>query len=235
MSSLLRDVKNLILDTLFPMQCLGCTKEGLFVCLNCQAQLKVVEHQQCIMCRMPSFAGLTHSKCNKTYGPDGLISVFDYHGPLIAEAIISGKYKFLPDIYKLLAQLLIAYLAAHDLEYLLDGAVLCPIPLAKQRLRWRGFNQSAIVAGELSTYYLKPVVQTLQRTKNTKTQKDLTKAQRSINMASSFAVSDAKTIKDSTMIVIDDVITTGTTLLEASRVLRSAGAKQIWCLTLARD
>ncbi len=130
---------------------------------------------------------------------------------------------------------MIQYLEINNLGSLFDESVLCPIPLAKQRLRWRGFNQSALVAAELANHYSAPVVNSLQRIKNTKTQKDLTKAERSPNMASSFIVSDTLVLKNKSVIIIDDVITTGATLLEASRVLKSAGAEQVWCLTLARD
>jgi competence protein ComFC len=75
----------------------------------------------------------------------------------------------------------------------------------------------------------------LQRIKNTKTQKDLTRAERFTNIARSFTLADGQAITNKNIILIDDVITTGATLLEAVKVLKSAGASQVWCLTLARD
>jgi competence protein ComFC len=240
MHPLLQDVKSLVVDTLFPVHCLGCNQEGLFLCLNCQNKLQRLTHQQCIVCQMPSANGLTHELCkkdntsaNKT--PSGLISVFDYHDPLLAQTIIWGKYKFLPDAYRLLAKLMIQYLKDNHYDGLVDNPVLCPIPLAKERSRWRGFNQSEIIAQELSKEFGWLIVNVIRRIKNTKTQKDLTKTERLANIANSFSVIDPAAIKDRNAILIDDVVTTGATLLEASRSITKAQTNSVWCLTLARD
>jgi ComF family protein len=164
-----------------------------------------------------------------------LVSIFDYGDPLPAQTIVWGKYKWLPDIYRILGGLMIERLESE--HYRLPGAelTLCPIPLSKERLRWRGFNQSEIIARELSRHFSWPVTPLLQRIKNTKTQKDLTRAERFTNIARSFTLADGQAITNKNIILIDDVITTGATLLEAVKVLKSAGASQVWCLTLARD
>lgn len=235
MHPLFIDLKNLVLDTLFPIVCLGCQQEGQFLCLPCQDKLQQVSHQVCIRCRGPSANGMTHSACKEQALPEGLISVFEYADPLLDQAIIFGKYKFLPNIYQTLGKLLIKYLVRHDYHEIFSEPMLCPIPLAKARLRWRGFNQSVIIAEALSNYFSWPITNVLQRTKPTKTQKDLNKKQRQINVAQSFRITDVSAIANHNIILVDDVITTGATALEAAKVLKSAGAQSLWIVTLARD
>ncbi len=217
------------------MNCLGCDKEGLFLCPDCQDKLKRLDHQQCIVCRSASVSGITHPPCRKADAPDGLISVFDYRDDLISQSIIWGKYKFLPDVYRLLGSLVTDYLVENNYHNIVNNFTVCPIPLSKSRLRWRGFNQSEIIADSILKYFSYPSAPAIKRIKNTKTQKDLTKAERLENMASSFAVSDVQALQNKNVILIDDVVTTGATLLEATKLLKSAGAGQVWCLTLARD
>jgi len=235
MHPLLKDIKNLVLDTLFPVYCLGCGQEGLFLCLSCQNQLSRLRDQQCIVCQMASANGLTHRSCQKANLPERLISVFNYHDPLLAQAIIWGKYKFLPDVYRLLALLMIQNLKNYHYHQILNPPMVCPIPLSKERLRWRGFNQSLTIAGEFNREFKWPLTNVLKRIKNTKTQKDLTKIERKNNVSGSFAVTDRNLIQSRHVILIDDVVTTGATLLEAAKVIKLAGASQVWCLTLARD
>lgn len=235
MHPFIEDARNLMLDTLFPIHCLGCNKEGLFLCLDCQASLGRLQHQECIACRMPNFSGTTHAQCQETNTPTALVSAFDYHDPLLGQAIIWGKYKLLPDVYKILGALLAQYLEQNCYHSLITDAIICPIPLAKPRLRWRGFNQAEIIAWELALYFSRPMDRILQRIKNTKTQKDLTKAERLANVAQSFIVMEEAALKNKNIVLVDDVITTGATLLEAVRLLKSAGADNVYCLTVARD
>ncbi len=235
MHPLLQDVKSLVVDTLFPVHCLSCEQEGLFLCLRCQNKLQRLPYQQCIVCQMASFDGLTHKSCKRDGTAEGLISVFDYHDPVLSQTIIWGKYKFLPDVYRLLAQLMISYIKDNSYENLFADPILCPIPLAKERIRWRGFNQSQIIAEELSKQFGWPIVNAIKRIKNTKTQKDLSKTERIANIAQSFTVTEPLMIGGKNIILIDDVITTGATLLEAAKPIKRTGANTVWCLTLARD
>lgn len=235
MHQLFIDLRNLVFDTLFPLHCLGCEEEGSFLCQRCQTKLQPVTQQVCIMCRLPSAKGRTHDNCTNVASPDGLISAFNYQDPLLNQAIIFGKYKFLPDIYRTLGQLLAEYMISKGYDRLFTNAVLCPIPLARRRLRWRGFNQSAIIVQVLSSYFKWENCEALVRIKNTKTQKDLNKAERLKNVSNSFTLLNASIVQNKNIILIDDVITTGATLLEATKLLKEYGANQVWCVTIARD
>ena len=127
--------------------------------------------------------------------------------------------------------------------FLLSDYQLVPIPLAKSRKRWRGFNQAEILCRSISAAIGLPVADVLVRKKSTKVQKDLKKDARIENVSGAFGVAksddskdrDIFQIKNQNFILVDDVITTGSTMLEAVKVLKRNGAKSVWCLTVARD
>lgn len=255
MHPFLRDVKTFILDTLFPIQCLFCQTSDKIICGACIAGFKNAEHQLCIVCRKPSILGITHSACLTRNTAHGLLSLFDYHDEKVSQSIIYGKYKFVPDIYHVLGKTLGQWILEQKLHTYLQNFIIVPLPLAKPRQRWRGYNQAEILAQEVSTVLHLPVTNLLQRTRSTKTQKDLKKEARGINVSGAFAIAHVKnpwyfkfivptdktaslskvSATDKNIILIDDVITTGSTLTEAISVLRANGAKKILCLTLARD
>jgi len=125
------------------------------------------------------------------------------------------------------------------------GGALIPIPLAPKRLRQRGYNQSELLARALARKWRIPVVPDLLiRTRETPTQTALTPGTRLANVAGAFAVANAQrpmindhwtlNIGHSTLIIVDDVFTTGATLAEAARALAHAGATTIHAVTFAR-
>ena len=118
------------------------------------------------------------------------------------------------------------------------SSVLVPIPLAPKRLRQRGYNQSEALARALGRQWKVPVLtDLLARTRETPTQTALTPETRLANVAGAFAMSNDQRsmINDhSTLIIVDDVFTTGATLAEAARALAQAGATRIVGITFAR-
>src|SRR6266404_1163552 len=246
------DVKKLILDTLFPITCLSCNREGVFLCPECQSLLTKLEHQRCIVCQKPTPFAQTHPKCQTSHGADGLISFYDYHDEKVAKIIIGGKYSFLPDVYKLLGEMVAKKLTEYYPHLLTTSYHLIPIPLASSRQRWRGFNQAEVLCQAISAELNLPIADVLVRQKNTKTQKDLKKEDRLKNVAGVFAIKtklpspihgeglgeglkSADVIRGKNIILVDDVTTTGATLQEAAKVLKINGAAQVICLTVARD
>jgi competence protein ComFC len=237
--ALFQDLHKLIIDTLFPIICLSCNKEGEFLCEECIKKLEPVEYQICIVCKKPSLGGLTHPKCISPHSPDQLISFYNYHDDIVEKLIIRGKYYFIPGIFELLGKL-IANKLKNDFPNLLSPQplALSPIPLNKWRHRWRGFNQSEIICQALSKKFNFPIVNALIRKKITRTQKDLKKEDRIKNMESAFALSplfSKEGVRGSSFLLIDDVTTTGSTLIEAVKVLKRNGAAKVICLTIARD
>lgn len=247
------DIKTFVLDTLFPISCLACGEEGTFVCNDCKSTITKLEHQRCIVCQKNTPFGLTHPHCQTPFGADGLISFLNYHDQKVADIIIKGKYNFLPGVYEELGKLAADKLKAEHQHIFADNPILVPVPLHSSRRRWRGFNQAEILCRALSEQLNLPVADVLQRSKITKTQKDLKKDARLKNVSGAFALSPspllfkegchpqsdgvvgAFTITNKNIILVDDVTTTGATLTEAAKVLKRNGAAKVVCLTVARD
>lgn len=108
------------------------------------------------------------------------------------------------------------------------------VPLHADRVAERGFNQAGLLAEGLSRLSGTPVCTSLTRVRNTPSQTDLSARQRRRNVADAFAVADPRGIKNSVVVLVDDVATTGATLRECARTLLRAGAREVRAITVAR-
>ena len=178
----------MILDIIFPIQCLGCKKQGEWLCDKCLDS----------------------------------IADYSYNNPLLQKAIHTFKYKFVKDLARPLSKLLLEKIN-------FDYDFIIPVPLHPKRLRWRGFNQSELLAKEIDK---NKVINALVKTKNTKPQIQLSGNQRKENIKNTFKC--VFNLKNKKILLIDDVETTGSTLKECEKALLGAGAKQVYCLTLAK-
>lgn len=235
-----------LLDLIFPKNCLGCKANGAYICAQCLAKMRSPQYK-CPHCNNMSFQGKTHPACQKESDLNGIFAGFAFDG-VIRKAILALKYRFASDVARKFADLVCRELEINRLEF--KNAVLLPIPLHKKRANWRGFNQAEVVgkiiAGNLGWDYKTDL---LVRPKSTISQATLTKEERLRNMRGKFAVNDEalrvilsdpgrKSNGESngslTFIIFDDVWTTGSTIKEAAGVLKKAGAKELWGLTIAR-
>jgi ComF family protein len=219
-----------ILDLIFPKTCLGCGKEGKYLCDNCLTKVKLLK-PACPYCEKVSIDGFTHVKCWKKYGLDGLTSVWDYDG-VIKKSIMALKYKYSTEVGKELSNVYIRGLSARpDLP---KNGILVPIPIHWHRENVRGFNQSIeigkVVAGKMGWKFAPDL---LIKEKSTAPQATLSVADRKQNLKDVFTVDPKFQIPDS-IILFDDVFTTGSTLKEAAKVLKHAGVGKVWGLTIAR-
>ncbi|MGB9894147.1 MAG: ComF family protein [Candidatus Saccharicenans sp.] len=149
------------------------------------------------------------------------------------EAIILFKYKGYENLSRPLASL--AYKALADKGIFSGIDFILPVPLHKKREKARGFNQSELLARELSRLSSIPTLSgLLVKIKNTPAQVSLEATDREVNLKGAFQVKKIERIKGQSLLLIDDVFTTGSTLKECSLVLYEAGAKEIKALTLAR-
>jgi ComF family protein len=150
--------------------------------------------------------------------------------PPLQDAICALKYRHVFSLAKPLAALTIRALPAE-----LDADVIVPVPLHPSRLRDRGFNQSLLLADHLGRHLGRPVSTTeLIRTVATEPQTSLTRSARIRNLRRAFVVRHTEAFGGRNVLLIDDVFTTGTTLNECAKALRSAGAAMVSALTLAR-
>lgn len=115
----------------------------------------------------------------------------------------------------------------------LAAEVIVPVPLHSRRLRERGYNQSLLLAQQLAREAALPVLSdVLRRVKYTMSQTQLDGNQRRQNVAGAFVCTEG--VRDKTVLLVDDVCTTGATLEASSRALKAGGASSVWALTLAR-
>lgn len=239
MASYGSSLKRHFLDLLFPSHCAGCDGEGAVLCAACEAGLSFIP-PSCFVCKklVPAHrtvpAGRTCKPCRKKSRLYGFVSPFSYDAGPIKNLLHDLKYRRVRSNAEILAALLYRAIAYHGVLLSRD-ALIIPIPLHPSRERTRGFNQSFLIARSFGEKIGIPVRNDiLQKIKRTKAQIALAREERLKNMDGVFAVSDTSAIKDKTIILLDDVKTTGATLEEAARVLRAAGAKRIWALTIAR-
>lgn len=218
-----------LLDLLFPRNCLECKKAGEYICTQCLAKVEQAK-LICPLCKKYSFNGKTHSFCANKSPLDGLYSFYKYEG-VIRKAILRIKYNFAYDV----AGELVNNLKG---EVNLGGAILVPVPLHKKRENWRGFNQSTILAKLLAeknkwTYQNNLVL----RLENTIPQARLGKNERMRNISGKFAVNNEILPQwiDRTIVIFDDVWTTGATMSELANELKEAGIKRVWGMSVARS
>lgn len=213
--------KNFVLDLLFPIQCLGCGQEGNFICPACFEKIPL--EQKIIYFKKSPLIGS--------------IIASSYKSPLLKEAIHKYKYSFVKGLAKPLGQLMIK--ASQEQPWLMSGKVVfVPVPLHQKRLRWRGFNQAELLAQETGQALNIPLINdVLKRAKHGAPQAQIKNSQeREKNVKEVFGLRRPLTanLQHSTIVLVDDVSTTGATLKECARVLKKAGAQKIWGLVLAK-
>lgn len=135
---------------------------------------------------------------------------------------------------KWLAKYMAAFLAQEYENMNLETDVIIPVPMHKQKLKIRGYNQTELLAKELSAKInVAYSFNNLIKTRETTTQTKLNKAERLENLAGSFEVVNREEIVNKNILLIDDVFTTGATIEETSKILKFAGANKIYVLTFA--
>ncbi|PIU02119.1 hypothetical protein COT66_01910 [Candidatus Shapirobacteria bacterium CG09_land_8_20_14_0_10_49_15] len=227
----------MLLDLLFPRRCLGCGRSGNYFCAACLNRLLLQPERICPICSQFSPGGLAHPGCRQKNSLDGLTSIFRYEG-LIKKAIKKLKYKFITDLAADLTEALVSF-CGEDKIFVnaCRQAILVPIPLHSSRLRWRGFNQAALLGKMIAQNLdLKFMPDLLIRQKKTTPQFERDKKARYENLKGAFVVNKDSSfmIQDSSFMIFDDIFASGATLNEAAKTLKQAGARQVWGLALAR-
>lgn len=229
-----------LLDCLYPKFCLGCGRFGTYCCLDCLKHMPVLPYLKCPECGMPAIHGQTHPRCRTRFGIDGVISLYPYTG-IIKQAIKGIKYRFayriVEDVLQALSEKSILLLK-HQILTTKKNTCLVPIPLHPSRFRMRGFNQAEIIAGSFSTLLSIPVQKGMvERTRKTPPQVEMKRREDRIeNMKQAFSLRNDNGIhvKGASIVLVDDVFTTGSTLKSAAFVLKQAGVRFVFGLTIAQ-
>ena len=222
---------SLMKDWLFPVKCIGCGKEDEkeLLCQRCFLEIKINQTLFCGKCR----ARLPENKkiCHKDF-PYILGMATDYDERRVSELISGFKFKFWEEAAKPLGKVLIEY--ARNLPLKREGSLIVPIPLSKQREKERGFNQSQILAEILAKGLgLRLDSTSLIRVRNAKPQSEMDFYKRLENVKGVFTTKNSNLLKNQKIILVDDVVTSGATFLEAATVLKEAGAKNIIAVAVA--
>lgn len=223
-----------ITDALAPARCVQCLRESSWLCGDCQANLTITVPLSCIGCATASPRGTVCSRCQPDYVLQGVLYAGSYGSPWLKRGIHWLKFKGVRSVAPELSRLLIPRLTMiAPLAQLREQAQLVPIPLHRQRLRQRGFNQSTDLALALSELTGIPTDEALIRRRSTWAQAKLPHELRQENIADAFRIRAGST-SSPIAIIVDDVTTSGATLNTAAKVLAAAGTQHCWGLTLAR-
>jgi ComF family protein len=241
---------NTVLDAVFPPRCAGCHawNKAIF-CPDCHSQLCFLRAPLCARCgqEFDTLAKVTPDSicadCRENrYHSAPQIDVrrapLEYSGP-IRQAIHAFKYRGRTALDTPLAALLWEYSRYGDGVAIPFAQLSCIVPVPLHTLRrWRrGYNQSALLAQKLSALSQVPSAEVLRRIRHTQPQIELDSIHRAANVRGAFVVDERARREYSrleSVLLIDDVATTGATLEECARVLKADGVQKVYALTLAR-
>jgi ComF family protein len=235
-----------LLDVLFPPRCevcgsflgVGAERTGLrkAFCDSCLEKFVSIEGPICPICGVPfSSQGPDHycETClRRPPAYDCIRALYRYEGPVSA-AVHAYKFRKTIRLAGVLGRAMGRYAArwlGHSPEYL-----TVPVPLYPGRLRKRGFNQSALLARQVARAASTGLdLYTFRRVRDTPAQSRLGKRARRRNVRGAFLATDPARFDGKTVVLVDDVATTGSTLHECAVVLKRAGADAVLCLVFAR-
>jgi len=235
-----KQFQKFFLEFFFPQFCINCQKEGNVVCQDCLSTIEITEFCFCPFCKIPKRVPIGKCKSHQRFYLNGLFFATSYQQPLVQKMIIKFKYEpFLKTLAKPLSLLIISYFNLTKLYKIFlkdNSSCFVPIPLHISREKWRGFNQSFLIAKELSYFFQIPLLNNnLIKIKKTQPQMSLTESERKINLQNAFAIKNPKEFFKKRIFLVDDVFTTGNTMEECAKILKKAGAKEVWGITIARE
>ena len=207
-------IKNFLLDILFPIKCLDCQIKNEILCNNCVSKIRLAERET----------------------DKNILAVFDYRDPLIKKVIWGLKYHHKRYLGEKLGQLLYEFFIEDisDMKIEVSGRSIyvVPVPISNKKTKLRGYNQALAIAKgfcnsvpagifELKNNIVVKKIETIPQARLTSRNKRLQ------NIKGAFEIKNQNIIKGRTIIIIDDVTTTGGTINEIMKVLKKAGAKKV--------
>ena len=237
------DILDTILHWVFPVDCAACGHPAAdrrlpFFCRRCWESIAPFKAPLCPRCGQPfdSLLALAHSpghQCracrDKPPRFDCALSPYPYEG-VLEQAICLFKYRRRDALATPLADLMLVWA-----DRLPPADLVMPVPLHPTRLRTREFNQSLLLADRIARRLGLPLsFEHLERIRETRPQTELDRKDRARNVRRAFIVREPAGLKGRRVLLVDDVLTTGSTVNDCARALHRAGAASISVLTLAR-
>jgi ComF family protein len=213
-----------LLDLAFPATCIGCGREGSALCSPCGSALSV---------RAGIAAGAPVGMPSQVPLPLVQLEWCAPYGGLVREALHALKYRG----ERRLAEPLGAAAAARWREAAIGGDVLVHVPVHPSRRAARGYDQAELLARAAAAALGRPAVPALRRDRATVPQYELGRDRRAANVAAAFKVDPARRaeVAGRWIVLVDDVVTTGATLVASAEALLEAGAVAVSALTVARE
>ncbi len=227
-----------LVDLVCPEECAACptlVAGGAIFCHGCSVHVNVLGSPECDACGTPTPAPALCPACTATPDPSvrrarawASYRVGQAHEPVV-RALARFKYDRVTRLGRRMSQRMASRVPDSSVD------VIVPVPLHEQRLRDRGFNQSALLARHLGRALRIPVdFDVLVRTRDTSSQTRANLRQRHALVADAFRVTCPPTIYQRSVLVVDDVWTSGATAQATARALRAAGARAVDVVTFAR-
>ena len=216
-------------ELVLPARCAACGREGDFICSPCRDALPELNRPYCGLCASPG-AGTPCTACQEWPPPYDRIAAPYLMDGGVRDVVFELKYRGIralaPDVGELMARHLESSRMTPD--------VIVPVPLHGRRERERGYNQAALLARELGRRAGLPVEPALRRTADTPPQVDMVGLdERRANIEDAFeCVAD---VRGRRLLLVDDVVTTGSTMGACAAPLKAAGASKVWGLAFARQ
>lgn len=236
---ILKNLQTFLLDTLFPIDCLSCGRGGVWLCDDCLRKIEPLSVQVCPKCEDAiTDSGRVCRNCRFSSALDGLLVAAKYKDGGLGKSVHLYKYRFIEDLHIPLGEILTQAVLRSQLPI---PDMVIPIPLHPRRLRWRGFNQSQLLAGYVSRnlapgFEIPLGTDILRRKRYTPPQMKIKKyAERLDNLRNAFVAVETGNVKNKTVLLVDDIATTGATLFECAEVLKRNGTKKVFGAVLARQ
>lgn len=216
-------ILNKILDILFPQTCGICGKlNDKSLCKKCEKLLNA----------QSSFNIDNYNENFETNFNEHLY-IFEYQG-IIRKKILEYKFHEKSYLYKTFANFILKN--KNFCEKLKKYDIIIPIPISKKRYKFRGYNQSLLIAKYLSKMLNIELAQDcIFKTKNIVEQSKLNKQDRLENIIGVYELKNKYKLENKKILIFDDIFTTGSTVNECSKILRQASPTEIGVLTLAKD
>jgi len=226
----------------FPHNCLICKKHNPTrnlteeLCLQCLNSIDRNRPPFCPKCSRHLGAYSTQTKCREC---KKIAHHFDFawsaclYTPTIKKLIHLFKYSQKTQLAKTFSLLMTDFIVQHNLDITQFDEIV-PVPLFPSRLRERGYNQSELLAYQIAKKYgIDLSLKRLLRVRNTGYQAQLSEKNRWTNIRGAFRIKQPFELQDKSILVVDDLLTTGATASEAAITLKESGAKTVGVLTLA--
>jgi ComF family protein len=218
-----------MLDLLFPPVCGGCNKPGERWCQECRQKVQVLNEPLCNICGLPQTEAGLCSVCMIEKPHFHALRAWAVFDDPVRRALHKLKYRRDISLGNTLSEQMMPYVLG--LNWPIDTVI--PIPLGRQRNKERGYNQVGMIAIPLAlALKLDYLPNGLTRPRETRSQVGLTREERRKNVQGAFTA-DRK-VAGKTILIMDDVSTTGSTLSSAAAALFLCGAKDVYALTVAR-